>query len=80
MSKDTVPTLSLRSILDDFRSRKLSYSDFERQLRSLSTEELRWLAQESTRRMRHASQSRHRALELSGLNRIGAFLHKTNFN
>jgi hypothetical protein len=80
MSKDTIPTPSLCSILDDFRSRKLSYSDFERQLRSLSTEELRWMAQESTRRIRDASQSRPRAIESSGLNRIRAFLHKANVN
>lgn len=74
MSKDTVPISSLRSMLDDFRSRKLSYSDFKKQLRSLTTAELRWMAQESTRSMRYASRSGQRTLESTGLITIGAFL------
>jgi len=80
MNKGATPIPSLRSILDDFRSRRLSYGDFERQLRSLSTEELHWMAQESARRMRQASQSHQRALGSAGLNSIGAFLPKTSSN
>jgi hypothetical protein len=47
MSKDTFD--SLRAILNDFRSGKLSTRAFKERLQKLSNDELKWIAEESTR-------------------------------